>query len=113
MAKKDLREALETIKSLCQNWSYKCQGSEHGGYDVLENILSEIEDIAVSILKKHKSKKQNTNKKKSKIKWYRVLEGSNSIDNRCHYVYSVNQPDVNYRPVSEKYFNQKSRFLKK
>lgn len=52
------------------------------------------------------------NKKKFKIKWYRVLEGSNSIDNRCHYVYSVNQPDVNYRPVNEKYFKQKSRFIK-
>ncbi len=52
------------------------------------------------------------NKKKFKIKWYRVLEGSNSIDNRCHYVYSVNRPDVNYRPVNEKYFKQKSRFIK-
>jgi hypothetical protein len=51
-------------------------------------------------------------KKKFKIKWYRVLEGSNFIDNQCQYIYSINQPDVNYRPVNEKYFKQKSRFIK-
>ena len=51
-------------------------------------------------------------KKKFKIKWYRVLEGSNFIDNQCQYIYSIYQPDVNYRPVNEKYFKQKSRFKK-
>ena len=51
-------------------------------------------------------------KKKFKIKWYRVLEGSNIIDNQCQYIYSINQPDVNYQPVNEKYFKQKSRFIK-
>lgn len=51
-------------------------------------------------------------KKKSRIKWYSVVEGSNCIDNTCAYVYSVNQPDYGWRPVNDKYFKQKSRFLK-
>lgn len=44
------------------------------------------------------------------IKWFRVVEGSNCADNYCEYTVCVNRPDIHWRPITEKYFRQRSRF---
>lgn len=50
-------------------------------------------------------------KRLSPIRWYRIVEGSDCRDNYAVYETAVKQPSPSHRPVKDKYWRQKSRFI--
>lgn len=51
-------------------------------------------------------------KKLYPIKWYKLIQKMDSRDDECEYVTATYQPDYSYSPCNEKYYKQKSRFIK-
>ena len=51
-------------------------------------------------------------KKLYPIKWYKLIQKMDSRDDECEYVTAIYQPDYSYSPCNEKYYKQKSRFIK-
>ena len=47
------------------------------------------------------------------IKWYRTIEKFAACDNYNEYMVAIHQPDYGWRPVTKKYFRQRSRFKTK
>ena len=52
MTDKKLIEALEQIKTLCDQRYFSCEGPEHNDFYVLDRTLQNIEEIVKKTLKK-------------------------------------------------------------
>jgi hypothetical protein len=47
------------------------------------------------------------------IKWYRIIEHSNSQDDAAEYQMSIAQPGLDFKPVNKKFYRETSRFINK
>ena len=53
MTNKKLIEALEQIKTLCDDRYFPCEGPEHNDFYLLDRILQNIEEVVEKTLKKY------------------------------------------------------------